>query len=189
VKPSKDVQEGLIENSVSISPSSTESQHVYHFRNHLLVLICFSRHGMNDPFLEHILPLTVYSPLVRSSVETAAAAHLSILRADSSIEPIQLQGKTLRLLRERLSQEDNTLTHGEELAAASLLLVYYEVCLRGPEKGQSNLTEIRLYLESQQKRLDVISKVLTQSLTSWPDGHQNHHPFRSSLRYSCTSTS
>jgi hypothetical protein len=84
---------------------------------------------MNDPFLAHVLPLALISPLVNSSVEAAAAAHLSNLRGDTSTKPTELQCKTLQLLRKHLSQVESKIKDGEELATASLLLVYYEACL------------------------------------------------------------
>lgn len=83
---------------------------------------------MIDPFLAHVLPLALISPLVNSSVEAAAAAHLSNLRGEAITKATELQCKTLQLLRKHLSRVESEIKDGEQLATASLLLVYYEVC-------------------------------------------------------------
>jgi Fungal specific transcription factor domain len=110
------------------NPGPSEGQGIYHFRTHLLDLISFSQNGLDNPFLEFILPLAASSDLLRWTIEAMATAHLHNLGVASASEPLRLQSKALRGLSSALSRshEPTDATFKEEIVSSMLILVYYE---------------------------------------------------------------
>ena len=113
---------------LNISPTDT-SELIHHFDSTVANLISFSRSGTTNPFFANILPLVPESKLVRSAVESVASAHLAVLGPGSQFDAQYLQSRTLSLLAHGLSRDDLSDVDAEQLLAATLLLIYYEVVL------------------------------------------------------------
>ena len=103
------------------------SELIHHFDQTVANLISFSRAGTTNPFFANVLPLVPESKLVRSAVESVASAHLAVLGPGSQFDAQHLQARTLSLLAHEISRNDVSESAGEQLLAATLLLIYYEV--------------------------------------------------------------
>ncbi len=108
-------------------PQTDTSELIHHFDQTLANLISFSRAGTTNPFFSNVLPLVPESKLVRSAVESVASAHLAVLGTGSQLNAQHLHSRTLSLLAYEISRTDLSDLAGEQLLAATLLLIYYEV--------------------------------------------------------------
>ena len=109
----------------SLSLTDT-SELIHHFDRTVANLISFKA-GTTNPFFSNVLPLVPESRLVRSAVESVASAHLAVLGMGSQFDAQHLQSRTLSLLAHEISRNDLSDQAGEQLLAATLLLIYYEV--------------------------------------------------------------
>lgn len=110
---------------VSLSQTDT-SELIHHFDQNVANLISFKA-GTTNPFFSNVLPLVPESRLVRSAIESVASAHLAVLGTGSQLNAQHLQSRTLSLLAHEIARKDLSNQAGEQLLAATLLLIYYEV--------------------------------------------------------------
>ena len=124
--PIKPASKPKLQVLLNMSQADT-SELIHHFDRTVANLISFSRSGTTNPFFSNVLPLVPNSDLVRSAIESVASAHLAVLGTGSQVDAQQLQSRTLNLLAQELAQGRLPSATSEQLLAATLLLIYYEV--------------------------------------------------------------
>lgn len=108
---------------------------VDHFCNVLSHLIVF-REENGNPFQQLVLPLSHRSPAVMDSIYALASAHLEFRGVDNVEKSDYFHGKAIKELARLIEKgggEDRN-----ELLAAIMLLVYYEVLV---QRGRSNIVD------------------------------------------------
>lgn len=110
---------------------------VDHFCNSLSHLIVF-REETGNPFQELVLPLTSQSSPVMNALYALASAHMEYRGVKNQEQSLYFHGQAIQGLAALIDQKGRTAENRNELLAAIMLLVYYEVLV---QKGHSNLVD------------------------------------------------
>ncbi|KUI73834.1 Sterol regulatory element-binding protein ECM22 [Cytospora mali] len=110
---------------------------VDHFCNSLSHLIVF-REETGNPFQELVLPLTSKSSPVMNALYALASAHMEYRGVKNQEQSLYFHGQAIQGLAALIDQKGRTAENRNELLAAIMLLVYYEVLV---QKGRSNLVD------------------------------------------------
>ncbi|ROV97804.1 hypothetical protein VPNG_08655 [Cytospora leucostoma] len=110
---------------------------VDHFCNSLSHLIVF-REERGNPFQELVLPLTSRSSPVMNAIYALASAHMEYRGVKNKEQSLYFHGEAIQGLAALIDQKARTAENRNELLAAIMLLVYYEVLV---QKGRSNLVD------------------------------------------------
>ena len=97
---------------------------VDHFCNILSHLIVF-REESGNPFQQLVLPLTRRSSPVMNSIYALASAHLEYRGVDNAEKSLVFHNRAIQGLAQLIAQNDKS--NRNEILAAIMLLVYYEV--------------------------------------------------------------
>lgn len=108
---------------------------VDHFCNVLSHLIVF-REERGNPFQQLVLPLCHNSPSVMNAVYALASAHLEYRGVENDEKSVYFHNKAIQGLAQLIKQGAGV--NQNELLAAIMLLVYYEVLV---QKGRSNIVD------------------------------------------------
>lgn len=108
---------------------------VDHFCNVLSHLIVF-REENGNPFQQLVLPLSHSSPAVMDSIYALASAHLEFRGVENMEKSDYFHGRAIKELARLI--ENGGGEDQNELLAAIMLLVYYEVLV---QKGRSNIVD------------------------------------------------
>lgn len=119
--------------------SQTVTSELIHYFDQTVANLISFKSGTTNPFFSNVLPLVPESRLVRSAVESVASAHLAVLGTGSQFDAQQLQSRTLSLLAHEISRSDLSDQAGEQLLAATLLLIYYEVTWQSLSKTVAHI--------------------------------------------------
>ncbi|KAK3315393.1 fungal-specific transcription factor domain-containing protein [Apodospora peruviana] len=106
---------------------------VDHFCNVLSHLIVF-REESGNPFQQLVLPLTRQSSPVMNAIYALASAHLEYRGVDNMEKSLYFHNRAIQGLAQLIDLNDKT--DRNEILAAIMLLVYYEVLV---QKGRSNI--------------------------------------------------
>ncbi|KAH8906852.1 hypothetical protein BR93DRAFT_978373 [Coniochaeta sp. PMI_546] len=109
---------------------------VDHFCNVLSHLIVF-REESGNPFQQLVLPLTARSGIVTEAMYALASAHLEYRGVENGERSMYFHNRAIQGLA-RLIRKEGQGVDKNELLAAIILLVYYEVLV---QKGRSNIVE------------------------------------------------
>lgn len=102
---------------------------VDHFCNSLSHLIVF-REETGNPFQELVLPLTSQSSPVMNALYALASAHMEYRGVTNQEQSLYFHGQAIQGLAALIDQKGRTAENRNELLAAIMLLVYYEVVCR-----------------------------------------------------------
>lgn len=108
---------------------------VDHFCNVLSHLIVF-REENGNPFQQLVLPLSHSSPAVMDSIYALASAHLEFRGVENMEKSDYFHGRAIQELARLIEKGGGE--NRNELLAAIMLLVYYEVLV---QKGRSNIVD------------------------------------------------
>ncbi|KAF7558453.1 hypothetical protein G7046_g5698 [Stylonectria norvegica] len=108
---------------------------VDHFCNVLSHLIVF-REECGNPFQQLVLPLCHNSQAVQNAVYALASAHLEYRGVENGEKSVYFHNKSIQGLARLIEQGGDV--NRNELLAAIMLLVYYEVLV---QKGRSNIVD------------------------------------------------
>lgn len=108
---------------------------VSHFCNVLSHLIVF-REESGNPFQQLVLPLTQKSHPVMNAIYALASAHLEYRGVENEEKSLYFHNQAIQGLARMIERDDQV--NRNELLAAIMLLVYYEVLV---QKGRSNIVE------------------------------------------------
>ncbi|KAH6896593.1 fungal-specific transcription factor domain-containing protein [Thelonectria olida] len=108
---------------------------VDHFCNVMSHLIVF-REERGNPFQQLVLPLCQNSQSVMNAVYALASAHLEYRGVDNDEKSVYFHNKAIQGLAQLIKQGAGV--NQNELLAAIILLVYYEVLV---QKGRSNIVD------------------------------------------------
>ncbi|KAH7153302.1 fungal-specific transcription factor domain-containing protein [Dactylonectria macrodidyma] len=106
-----------------------------HFCNVLSHLIVF-REERGNPFQQLVLPLCQNSPSVTNAVYALASAHLEFRGVENNEKSVYFHNKAIQGLAQLIKQGAGV--NQNELLAAIMLLVYYEVLV---QQGRSNIVD------------------------------------------------
>lgn len=109
-----------------------------HFCNVLSHLIVF-REESGNPFQQLVLPLTQKSTPVMNAMYALAGAHLEYRGVDTVEKSLYFHNRAIQGLGRLI--ENNGKVNRNEILAAIMLLVYYEVLV---QKGHSNIVAVHL---------------------------------------------
>ncbi|OIW27670.1 hypothetical protein CONLIGDRAFT_645918 [Coniochaeta ligniaria NRRL 30616] len=109
---------------------------VDHFCNVLSHLIVF-REESGNPFQQLVLPLTARSGIVTEAMYALASAHLEYRGVENGERSMYFHNRAIQGLARLIRKEGHGVDRNE-LLAAIMLLVYYEVLV---QKGRSNIVE------------------------------------------------
>lgn len=104
---------------------------VAHFCNQLSHLIVF-REETGNPFQELVLPLTTNSSPVMNAIYALASAHLEYRGVKNQEQSLYFHNQAIQGLATMIDYDAKTAEKRNELLAAIMLLVYYEVV--GPSR-------------------------------------------------------
>lgn len=99
---------------------------VAHFCNQLSHLIVF-REETGNPFQELVLPLTAKSSPVMNAIYALASAHLEYRGVKNQEQSLYFHNQAIQGLATMIDYDGKTAEKRNELLAAIMLLVYYEV--------------------------------------------------------------
>lgn len=99
---------------------------VAHFCNQLSHLIVF-REETGNPFQELVLPLTAKSSPVMNAIYALASAHLEYRGVKNQEQSLYFHNQAIQGLATTIDHNGKTAEKRNELLAAIMLLVYYEV--------------------------------------------------------------
>lgn len=105
---------------------------VDHFCNSLSHLIVF-REERGNPFQELVLPLTTRSSPVMNAIYALASAHMEYRGVENKEQSLYFHGEAIQGLAALIDQKGRTAENRNELLAAIMLLVYYEVVREAPD--------------------------------------------------------
>ncbi|KAB5583615.1 fungal-specific transcription factor domain-containing protein [Coniochaeta sp. 2T2.1] len=109
---------------------------VDHFCNVLSHLIVF-REESGNPFQQLVLPLTARSGIVTEAMYALASAHLEYRGVETGERSMYFHNRAIQGLAQLIRKQGQGVDRNE-LLAAIMLLVYYEVLV---QKGRSNIVE------------------------------------------------
>ncbi|KAJ6439373.1 fungal Zn binuclear cluster domain-containing protein [Purpureocillium lavendulum] len=111
---------------------------IAHFCNTLSHLIVLREDDGNNPFQQLVLPLSHGSPAVMGAIYALASAHLEVRGVDpgGAHASVRYHSQAIHGLARLIEQGDGV--DKNELLAAIMLLVYYEVLV---QRGRSNLVD------------------------------------------------
>jgi len=109
-----------------------------HFCNVLSHLIVF-REESGNPFQQLVLPLTQKSVPVMNAMYALASAHLEYQGVDNPEKSLHFHSRAIQGLGKLI--ENNGKVNRNEILAAIMLLVYYEVLV---QRGRSNIVAVHL---------------------------------------------
>ncbi|KAJ4408949.1 hypothetical protein N0V82_009572 [Gnomoniopsis sp. IMI 355080] len=109
---------------------------VAHFCDQLSHLIVF-REESGNPFTDLVLPLTYKSRPVENAIYALASAHLEYRGVNNKEQSLHFHNEAIQGLASMINHKGKT-ADKNELLAAIMLLVYYEVLV---QKGHSNLVD------------------------------------------------
>ncbi|KAK5661558.1 hypothetical protein OQA88_11466 [Cercophora sp. LCS_1] len=121
---------------------------VDHFCNILSHLIVF-REETGNPFQQLVLPLTQKSTPVMNAIYALASAHLEYRGVDNMEKSMHFHSRAIQGLGQLIQQNNKALRN--EILAAIMLLVYYEVVRRATQSLQPEL--IRHSLSKEDTRI------------------------------------
>ncbi|KAL1884084.1 hypothetical protein Daus18300_000195 [Diaporthe australafricana] len=110
---------------------------VAHFCESLSHLIVF-REESGNPFRELVLPLTAKSSPVMNAIYALSSAHMEYRGVTNQEQSMYFHGQAIQGLAALIDQKAKTAEKRNELLAAIMLLVYYEVLV---QRGRSNLVD------------------------------------------------
>ncbi|KAF3766190.1 hypothetical protein M406DRAFT_339458 [Cryphonectria parasitica EP155] len=110
---------------------------VAHFCNQLSHLIVF-REETGNPFQELVLPLTADQSPVMNAIYALSSAHLEYRGVKNQEQSLHFHNEAIQGLATMINHGMKTPTKRNELLAAIMLLVYYEVLV---QRGRSNLVD------------------------------------------------
>lgn len=100
---------------------------VDHFCNQLSHLIVF-REETGNPFQQLVLPLSTQSSPVMNAIYALTSAHLEYRGVNSKVQSLKFHSEAIKGLATKVANHDKkSATDRNELLAAIMLLVYYEV--------------------------------------------------------------
>lgn len=99
---------------------------VAHFCESLSHLIVF-REESGNPFRELVLPLTAKSSPVMNAIYALSSAHMEYRGVTNQEQSMYFHGQAIQGLAALIDQKAKTAENRNELLAAIMLLVYYEV--------------------------------------------------------------
>lgn len=111
---------------------------VDHFCNQLSHLIVF-REETGNPFQELVLPLTVEESPVMNAIYALAGAHLEYRGVKNQERSVHFYNQAVQGLATVITRSTKTPGRRNELLAAIMLLVYYEVVSQSPHLGVAAL--------------------------------------------------
>ncbi|KAL7895596.1 fungal-specific transcription factor domain-containing protein [Trichoderma sp. SZMC 28014] len=117
------------------SPQTNRRALIDHFANvlsHLIVL----REDEGNPFQQLVLPLSQKSPVVLNAVFALASAHMEHRGVRNNEKSIHFHNQAIRGLSSMIAK--GCVSRRNELLAAIILLVYYEVLV---QTGRSNIVD------------------------------------------------
>lgn len=103
---------------------------VAHFCESLSHLIVF-REESGNPFRELVLPLTAKSSPVMNAIYALSSAHMEYRGVTNQEQSMYFHGQAIQGLAALIDQKAKTAENRNELLAAIMLLVYYEVVCEG----------------------------------------------------------
>ncbi|KAI1841917.1 hypothetical protein JX266_011887 [Neoarthrinium moseri] len=109
---------------------------VDHFCNVLSHLIVF-REESGNPFQQLVLPLSYNNPTVMNAIYALASAHLEYRGVDTGEKSVHFHNEAIQGLAQ-LIERGGKVNHKNELLAAIMLLVYYEVLV---QRGRSSIVD------------------------------------------------
>ncbi|KAK0639431.1 fungal-specific transcription factor domain-containing protein [Cercophora newfieldiana] len=109
-----------------------------HFCNVMSHLIVF-REESGNPFQQLVLPLTQKSGSVMNAIYALASAHMEHQGVDHPEKSLYFHNRAIQSLGKLI--ENNGKVNRNEILAAIMLLVYYEVLV---QRGQSNIVAVHL---------------------------------------------